>query len=137
MAEPLRIRLARAIAGKSAKAFIPPLGSDFDFGWDQNGKLKQYTSKPEMLSANIGWVYAANTAIVEPAAAVELKLQRIKSNGDREDVEEHELLDLLDAPNLVHTGEQHRELHFTYMNLVGEAYEVMLDQNGNPFIPAK
>lgn len=132
-----RIRLAQKLLGTSAKSFIPSLGSMPDgYGFDVDGRLKQYASKPEQLSANLGWSYAANSAIADQAASVELKLWRKKADGDREEVKTHEILDLLANPNLVHTGEQQRQLHFTYMNFVGEAYEVML-KNGEPFIPAR
>ncbi|BAS17619.1 portal protein [Arthrobacter sp. Hiyo8] len=48
-----------------------------------------------------------------------------------------EIMELLDGPNVVHTGEQMRQLHFTYMNIVGESYIFMRDINGEEFIPAK
>jgi hypothetical protein len=50
------------------------------------------------LQANLGWCFAANNAIVEPSAAVELKLYRKGKSGKREEIVEHELLDLLDNP---------------------------------------
>jgi len=34
----------------------------------------------------------------------------------------HEILDLFNTPNAAHTGEQFRQLHYTYMNLTGESY---------------
>lgn len=139
MAAPIRLRLARAILGARAKEFIPPLTTFDGWGMDATGRLKSFKTKPEQLQANIGWVFAANTAIADPCAAVELKLYRKKKDGDREEVTDGpalELMDLMDAPNLAHTGEQLRQLHFTYMNLVGESYVLML-KNGEPYVPAK
>lgn len=132
---PLRLRLAARLLGTDAKSFIPSLDR-IGTGIDADGRLKKYATAPEQLTANIGWAYAANTAIVEPASAIEITLWRKKADGDREQIKEHELLDLLDSPNLVHTGEQQRQLHYTYMNFTGEAYEVMM-KNGEPFIPVK
>lgn len=110
-----------------------------EWGWDVSGRLKNYNRPTEQLRANVGWVYAANTAIVEPCAAVELKLYRKKADGDREEVTDGpalEILQLLDEPNFAHTGEQLRQLHHTYMNFVGDSYILML-KGGEPFIPTK
>ena len=63
-----------------------------------DGRLNDYTGKNEQLEANLGWCFAANNAIVEPTAAVELKLYRKTKGGKREEILEHELLDLLDNP---------------------------------------
>lgn len=134
--QPFRVKLANAILGSRLKGFIAPL-SPLD-GWtlDGTGRLNQYTSRTEQIKANMGWVFTANSAIVEPTAAVELKLYRkAKPGEEREEIEEHEILDLLDQPNAVHTGEQLRQLHFTYMNLVGEGYILMTDLMGNPYKP--
>ena len=133
----LRLRLARAILGRHAKEFIPPLSYWDRFGSGYGGRLNDYRTKAEQLEANLGWCFAANNAIADPTAAVELKLYRKTKSGKREEIVEHELLDLLDAPNLAHTGEQLRHLHFTYMNYVGESYIYMRDLGGNEYIPAK
>ena len=77
MARPtIRLRLARAILGRHAKDFIPPLSYFDRFGSGFAGQLNDYRSKSEQLDANIGWCFAANNAIVEPSAAVKLKLYR-------------------------------------------------------------
>lgn len=145
MAQPFRLRLAKAILGSRAKEFIPPLPLDDGFGFGGAGRLNNYTSKPDQLAANLGWCFTANNAIADPTAAVELKLFKkvLEKDTDgklvtkREEVEDHELLDLLDAPNLAHTGEQLRHLHFTYMNFVGESYIYMRGLDGSDYIPTK
>lgn len=132
---PLRLKLARAILGNHAKEFIPALTPDgISFG--SAGRLNDYASKPDQLSANLGWCFAANNAIADPTAAVQIKLFQKKKDGDREEVPQHEILDLLDAPNFVHTGEQLRHLHFTYMNFVGESY-IYMRRGADPFTPTK
>jgi HK97 family phage portal protein len=136
MAAPLRLRLAKAILGRRAKEFIPPLPLFDGDGFAGSARLNDYTSKPSQISANVGWSFAANTSIVDPCAAVALKLYRKKKDGDREEIKEHEILQLLDNPNAMHTGEQLRQLHFTYMNFVGESYIYML-RGADHFEPAK
>lgn len=130
-----RYRLGAAIAGKR-KDFIPALSPFDGFSADGFGRMKNYKTKVEQITANIGWVAAANDAISEACAAVDLKLYRVKKDGDREEVTEHELLDLLDMPTLAHTGEQMKQLHFSYMNLVGESYILKL-KNGEPLTNPK
>jgi HK97 family phage portal protein len=134
---PIRLRLAKAILGSHAKDFIPPLSSFDGYSSGLSGRLNDYVTKSDQLKANLGWCFAANNAIADPTAAVELKLYRKLKNGKREEIIEHELLDLLDAPNAAHTGEQLRHLHFTYMNYVGESYLYLRDLGGNPYEPKK
>jgi HK97 family phage portal protein len=114
----------------TTKDFIPSLNSiDSFWGVGVGARLKTYKLKQEQVQANIGWVFAANNAIVEACAAVDLKLYQLKTDGDKEEITSHEILDLLDTPNAAHTGEQFRQLHFTYMNLTGESY--LLKMMGN------
>ncbi len=134
---PIRLRLAKAILGNRAKEFIPSLSYFDGFGGGVGPNLNDYVTKREQLKANLGWCYAANSAIVEPTASVRLKLYRRQRGGKREEIVEHELLELLQNPNRAHTGEQLRQLHFTYMNYVGESYIYMRDDRGNGFVPAQ
>lgn len=136
-----RQRLAKAsvqvILGRRAKEFIPaldPIGDGISFGG--TGRLNDYTTKLDQMSANIGWCFAANTAIADACAAVEIKLYRKLADGDCEEITDHPILELLNSPNLAHTGEQLKQLHFTYMNFVGESYIRMIAR-GEGFIPAK
>jgi HK97 family phage portal protein len=133
---PLRLRLAKAILGTHAKDYIPSLSSIDGFGSGGSARLNDYATKSEQLKANMDWCFTANNAIADPTSAVALKLYRKKKNGEREEIFEHELLDLLDAPNMAHTGEQLRHLHFTYMNFVGESY-IYMRRGDTEFIPAK
>lgn len=133
----LRLRLAKIILGGKAKDFIAPLSPDGGaWGPDLGARIKSYQTKSEQLQANIGWCYSANSAIVEPASAVKLQLFRKKSDGDREEITDHQILDLLGDPNAAFSGEQLRQLHETYLNFNGEGYIWML-RGGQPFIPAK
>ncbi|MEA9985647.1 phage portal protein [Subtercola sp. RTI3] len=138
---PIRLRLAQAIAGRS-KALIPALNPDGDgvIYPGISGAISGYTDKPAQLAALTGWVFAANSAIAEPSAAVELKLVRKLPDGTKIDVTsgpDMEILELIDGPNSIHTGEQMRQLHFTYMNVVGESYIFMRGLDGDPFTPER
>lgn len=133
---PFRQRLANLIAPSSAKSLVPSLPpEDAGFG-DVVGGLNDYKYKSDQVQANVGWVFTANTAIADPCAAVKLKLYRRMSNGDSEEIEQHDILHLMDAPNNAHTGEQLRQLHFTYMNLTGESY-ILMARGGSRFTPTK
>ncbi|MGO4470345.1 phage portal protein [Arthrobacter sp. M-10] len=137
---PFRQRLANVISGKSLVPALNPVDGVTYPGMSVGGRLNTYADKPSQLAALTGWVFAANSAIAEPCAAVELKLYRKKKDGDREEVTSGpamEIMELLDGPNVVHTGEQMRQLHFTYMNIVGESYIFMRDVGGEEFIPAR
>ena len=85
------------------------------------GRTSDFASKADQIAALTGWVFAANSAIAESAAAVEIKLYKKQKNGERQEITRHEILDLINAPNAVYTGEQLRQLHHTYMNIVGRA----------------
>ena len=84
---PFRLRLAKVILGSKAKEYIPSLNSLYDgWGYGSTGApLNDYIGKNEQLQANLGWCFAANNAIVEPTAAVELKLYRKTKDGKRGD----------------------------------------------------
>lgn len=120
-----------AFTGKT-KDFIPPLSM---FDMKTGVPLAEYATKPEQLRTNIGWVRAANRAIVQPTVAVPLKLRRIKKVGAKieyEEIAEHEILDLIDQPHLAYNGKKLRQLNHTYLNLVGDTYMLMV-KDGEPF----
>ncbi len=116
-----RVKIATMLGGKRLKDFIPPLNPIDGVGFGGMRRINSFSTKDEQITALKGWVFAANGAIADPCAAVEFKLYRKQKDGDRVEVTDHEILDLLAAPNLMHTGEQMRQLHFTYMNIVGES----------------
>lgn len=98
----------------------------------ENITVAEYKDKKSQLMANIGWVYAANQVIADDCSAVRLKLMHKMNDGDEEEVYSHEVLDLLDDPNMVITAKQLWNLYYSYLNLTGEAYILKLDQKGNP-----
>ena len=98
----------------------------------ENITVEEYKDKKSQLMANVGWVYAANQVIADDCSAVRLKLMHKMADGDEEEVYSHEVLDLLDDPNMVITAKQLWNLYYSYLNLTGEAYILKLDQKGNP-----
>ena len=98
----------------------------------ENITVAEYKDKKSQLMANVGWVYAANQVIADDCSAVRLKLMHKMRDGDEEEVYSHEVLDLLDDPNMVITAKQLWNLYYSYLNLTGEAYILKLDQKGNP-----
>jgi HK97 family phage portal protein len=136
MAKKLSIpqRFKAALTGKVDKSFIPRLPTDTDV--DSALPLVTFSSKPEQLATNIGWVFAANRATVQPTVAVPLKLRRVKKLSDGtveyEEIIKHDILDLLARPHLGINGKQLRTLNHTYLNLVGDCYALMR-KAGVPF----
>jgi HK97 family phage portal protein len=131
---PLRYKLAARLLGRD-KAFIPHLSNTLDL-FDGGGTIKNYKTKGEAITANLGWAFTANDAIARPTARVELKLYRRDKKGDRTEIFEHEILELLKRPNGALKGKQMRRLHFSYMNFAGESYELMM-KGDQPFEPKK
>lgn len=110
-------------AGRN-KDFIQPLPA---MGLISGGSLNRYGSKAAQLEANVGALWQANEIICIAAADVKIKLRKRKADGTYEQLKDHKLLSLIEKPNAFLTGKQLRKLHFTYMNLNGEAYEYMAD----------
>jgi phage portal protein BeeE len=106
-------------------------------GGDSVSRLKSYETKAEQLTANLNWSYAANKAIVDPAAAIQLEAFRKTKDGERKeasDAKALELLDLISNPNNAHTWEQMAQLHHTYLDFNGEGYTMMV-RRGQPWVP--
>lgn len=108
------------------KDFLMPL--DGMGGFSTGGLINRYGSKTSQLRANVGAVWQANEIISIAASGVDIKLRKVKSDGTYEIINDHPLLKLIEKPNAFHTGKQLRKLHFTYMNMVGEAYELLQDK---------
>ena len=134
----LRQRIGlKLLGGSTEKAFVPPLSpDDGGMGLGRLARTNDYTAMDDQLAANVGWVFAANDAICEPASSIKLKLFKVQKDGDREEIMDHEILRLLEDPNAVHTGQLMRELLFGYLNLTGENY-VLMAKGLDVFIPAK
>ncbi len=132
---PLRVKIASKIAGKS---FVPSLAAiDARLAGGSANIIHDYRDKQSQLEANLGWVAAANEAIVQRIQSVQIRLYLKHPDGTREEVFDHDLLDLIKSPSAVHRYGQFADLHHTYVNLTGEGYILMLDRNGQPMEPSK
>lgn len=103
---------------------LPPMS-----GYGATTLINRYGNKAAQLRANIGAVWQANEIICIAAANVEIKLHKRNSKGGFDPIVEHPLLDLIEQPNAFLTGKQMRKLHYTYMNMTGEAYELKMGVN--------
>ena len=121
---------ARVVNRKDFIQTLPPMG-----GLVSSNLINRYGNKAAQLEANVGAVWQANEIICIAAANIEIKLRKRNGKNGFDDVPEHKLLDLIERPNVFLTGKQLRKLHFTYMNMTGEAYELKMDEDKNK-IPA-
>lgn len=69
-----------------------------------------------------GWVSACIRAIAEEIAGMRFELYRIGRDGTPERVDDHEVLDLLDAVNPTTTGVELRFLTGAHLEAIGNAY---------------
>jgi len=68
------------------------------------------------------WVYSAVKAIADELAATEIRAFQMKADGTSEELLDHEVLDMLNAPNPYMTGDKLRFLTSSHLELTGNAY---------------
>jgi HK97 family phage portal protein len=73
---------------------------------------------------DIVWVRTAVTTIATAVGQVDWRLYKLHKDGDREEVDSHELLDLINKPNPFQSGHEFRELHQVFTELLGECYHI-------------
>jgi len=83
-------------------------------------------SKQKAMQVFSGWVYASIKAVAKEIAVTKFKLYELDNDGNRTEVFNHELLDILHAPNRVQTGYELLYKITAHLELVGNAY-VYLD----------
>lgn len=126
---------ARVAITGTTKGIVPALPSDSDGLFDGGAvPLANFRTTGEKLAANLGWVYAANRAIVDDIVAVPLKVRQKQANGDKVEVKDTELHELLEEPSTAHDGETTRSLYWDYRNLVGEGFLLQV-RDGSPWTP--
>lgn len=79
-----------------------------------------------------GWVYTATKAIADEIANTEWRLFRIRADGDHEEQFEADLLDLLNGVNEHQTGVEFKHLMASHLELVGNAYVLLIGKDGKP-----
>lgn len=88
-----------------------------------SGSGKISTSKA--MAAFKGWTYASVRAVAEDVMNAEFHLYQVKKDKTSEEVQEHELLDLLDAPNKATPGPVLWYKTAAQLDLCGNAYILM------------
>ena len=100
---------------------------------DKMGLLRYY--------ADTVWTRTAVSTIATSVAQVEWRLYRNhKGGGEREEIDDHELLDLIKHPNPFQSGAEFRELHQVFTELLGECYHIKQNNQGKrelwiPIVP--
>jgi len=82
-------------------------------------------SAEKAMRAFRGWTYAAVRAISEDVMNAEFHLTQVNADKSSEELQEHELLDLLDAPNKVTPGPVLWNKVSAHLDLCGNAYILM------------
>lgn len=120
---------------KSAASGATGLGSGADpFSiWRTSKKI----DGSKALDSYTGWTYACIRAIAEEISKTKFKLMRVKKNGDEEEVDSHELLDLLDGVNEGQTGIELRYLTAAHLEAIGNSYWLLVNKRGEPVSSAE
>ena len=106
-------------------------GSDPFLMWLSEKKV----SKTKAMQVNTGWSYTSIKAIEKELGCIEFMLYKLKGDGTREPLYEHELLDILHAPNQFQTGYEMFYRMAAHLEMVGNAYVYLMgvtDESSNP-----
>lgn len=111
-----------ADAGTSADPMvITRPGGGSSVGIDANRAMDEYHS----------WPYAAIKPIADEIAGIEWRLFQ-KKGKEKVEVDDHEILDLLEAVNESQTGPEFRKMMAEHLELTGNAYILLLNKTGDP-----
>jgi HK97 family phage portal protein len=119
-----RFGMARAVTTKSGKRVFGEITGGNQFAIERPGGGNRIDPAKAMAN-NKGFVYAAVKAIAREVMNIEFRLFEIDGKNHNE-LKEHELLDLLDGVNEFMTGPELKYLTVAHMNLVGNAYWLLL-----------
>lgn len=92
-------------------------------------------SKQKAMQVFSGWVYASIKAVAKEIAVTKFKLYELDNDGNRTELFNHELLDILHAPNQFQTGYEILYKIAAHLELVGNAYVYLAgvsDEKGKP-----
>ena len=79
-----------------------------------------------------GLNFASVSALADEVSSIVWELYQIDSKGEHKQLLEHDLLDLLEAPNPEVTGPDLKFRIIAHLELTGNCYLVMRKMNGNP-----
>ena len=82
----------------------------------------KFVSAQKAMDSNFGWVYTFVKAISDEISGIDFRLFKIKKNDGHEEVDDHELLDLLDGVNDFQTGPEFKKLLASHLEITGNAY---------------
>ncbi len=94
----------------------------------------QSVDSSKAMDAYHSWPYAAIKPIADEIAGIEWRVYKMV-NGEKEEVNEHELIDFLETVNSFQTGPEFKHTLATHLELAGNAYiylEGVNDENGKP-----
>ncbi len=80
------------------------------------------SARQQFLEANKSWVYACTQAIAQEVSNIDLKLMKTNADGEVEEVENHEIKDLLKKVNPRMTKHQLLEITQSHLELDGNAF---------------
>ncbi len=83
------------------------------------------------LDSYFGWTYSALNVIGDEVANTKFTLFEINKDGDREEVKQHDILDLLDGVNDFQTGYEFKHNLAVHLKTTGNAY-ILLQKGGKP-----
>jgi HK97 family phage portal protein len=110
------------------------------FFFDAIGSLYSYypgkkVSVDRAMAVYNGWVYACIRAIAEGIASIDFRLISIGKDGTEQEIFDHELLDILNAPNPYQTGYELKYKIAAHLEQTGNAYlflDGVKNQNQKP-----
>ena len=106
------------------------VGADSLAIWRTQGGKK--ISNEKAMAHNTDLVYASVKAIAREIASVQFRLFLIKNDGNHEEQFDHDILDLLDGVNEMQTGPELKYLVAAHLELVGNSYLLLLNEQGKP-----
>ncbi len=78
------------------------------------------------MASNFGWVYSCVKAIADEMAGIEFRAYTTNKDGEREEVTDHDLINLLNGVNETQTGEEFKKVMASHLELTGSAYIYMM-----------
>ena len=121
----IRETIESEVEEKGYTELVQDISSVVGQGYNSRMKASQY------LRAAVGWVYACVGVISDEIAGIELKLMTIK-NGEKTEVEDHPVMDLIYKANNASTKFDLIKLTFQYLEQTGEAPWFLSFKNGIP-----
>lgn len=95
----------------------------------------QSVDASKAMDAYHSWPYTAIKPIADEIAGIEWRVYKINSEGEKEEIVQHEIIDFLDAVNDFQTGPEFKHTLAVHLELTGNAYillEGVTDETSKP-----